>query len=268
MNIPKGLGKKYQKRIEDELYDIDAQSDHSYFVKLHKDKVKFSSNENNLLIPYLMGLCPAPNIEEDPNTVQGEFPDIDVDFLPQIQQYIKNSWAPEEFGPDYVCNIGNYGTYLLKNALLDMARIHDADKPRIQIITKNLPDKNDEGKPIDLEYAFKLAPDLKAYEEEYPDVIYSANRLVNRNKNLGKHAGGLIISSKKICDLVPFMLGKDGKRLSAWTEGLSEQDLQPVGLIKFDVLSIKDLERIQFITNLVKERYGLEKYMRISRRLK
>jgi len=258
LKLKKIRGNKVTKRIQDELYDLDAQSDYDYFLDLYDRKVKFDVNENNLIIPYLLDICPEPDLDKESKFIQGEFPDIDVDFLPEIQQYLKNEWAPKEFGEDYVCNIGSYGTYQLKNSLLDMARIFDADKPRVQLITKGLPDKNDDGKPIDLEYAYKLAPDLRAYKEEYPEVVDAANRFVNRNKNISKHAGGLIISSKKICDLVPFILDSDGRRLSAWTEGLSDQDLQPVGLIKFDVLSIRDLERIQLITNLIKERHNIE----------
>jgi hypothetical protein len=53
------------------------------------------------------------------------------------------------------------------------------------------------------------------------------------------------------------MLDTDGNPVSGWTEGLAEQDLQPVGYIKFDVLSIKDLLRIAEIVRLVKERHKI-----------
>jgi DNA polymerase-3 subunit alpha len=59
----------------------------------------------------------------------------------------------------------------------------------------------------------------------------------------------------KIDDFVPIMIDTDGNPVSGWTEGLHDQDLQPVGLIKFDVLAIKDLLRIAHCCKLIKERH-------------
>lgn len=246
---------KFKERLKLEIKEIDNQAEHDYFLELISKKAKFSNNENNLLISYLLGLVDEFDISKEPNYVQGEFPDIDVDYLPIVQEYLRNDWCPKKFGRDNVVNIGNYGTFGIKSALLDMARVHGANYQEIQAITKNLQDRDEEGKPITWDKALEITPELNEYCKNNPEIADSAQRLIDRNRGRGKHAGGTVISSIKIADLVPIMTDTDGNPVSGWTEGLHDQDLQPVGLIKFDVLAVKDLLRIANCCNLIKRRH-------------
>ena len=246
---------EFRARLKQEIVEIDNQAEHDYFVDLHEKGIRFPRNENNLLVPYLLGLTDEFNPESEPAFVQGEFPDIDVDYLPAVQEYLRNDWCPQTFGRDRVVNIGNYGTFGIKSALLDMARVHGADYQEIQAITKNLQDKDEEGRPLTWEKALEATPDLAAYCERNPEIADAASRLIDRNRGRGKHAGGTVVSNIKIDDLVPIMIDTDGNPVSGWTEGLHDQDLQPVGLIKFDVLAVKDLLRIAYCCNLVKQRH-------------
>jgi len=248
-------GSSFKERLKVEIKEIDNQAEHDYFLDLHEKKAKFPKNENNLLVPYLLGLAEDFEISSEPAHIQGEFPDIDVDYLPVVQEYIRKDWCPKQFGRDKVVNIGNYGTFGIKSALLDMARVHSADYTEIQTITKNLQDKDEEGKPLTWDKALEVAPELSEYCKRNPDIADSAQRLIDRNRGRGKHAGGTVISSIKIDDLVPIMIDTDGHPVSGWSEGLHDQDLQPVGLIKFDVLAVKDLLRIAHCCHLVKDRH-------------
>jgi len=245
----------YKDRLKKEFKEIDIQSEHDYFINIYDKKIKFNKNENNLLVCYLLGACDQFDKDVDPVYSQGEFPDIDVDYLPAIQDYLRNKFCPKAFGRENVVNIGNYGTFGIKSALLDMARVHGADRTEIQTITKNLQDKDEEGQPLTWEKALEISPALSEYCENYPEVTDAARRLINRNRSRGKHAGGTVISSVKIDDFVPIMIDTDGNPVSGWTEGLHDQDLQPVGLIKFDVLAIKDLLRISTCCKLVRQRH-------------
>lgn len=245
---------KYKNRFKQELKEIDSQVEYDYFLDLFEKNVRFSENENNLLVVYLLGLCDEFDINKDPNYFQGEFPDIDVDYLPIIQDYLRNDFCPKAFGRENVVNIGNYGTFGIKSALLDMARVHGADRDEIQVITKNLQDKDEEGNVLTWDKALEMTPELSEYCKKYPEVTQAAKKIIDRNRSRGKHAGGTVISSVKIDDFVPVMIDTDGNPVSGWTEGLHDQDLQPVGLIKFDVLAIKDLLRISNCCKLIKER--------------
>jgi DNA polymerase III alpha subunit len=253
----KGLNnEKFRNRLKLEIKEIDNQAEHDYFIDLYNKKIKFVKNENNLLVPYILGLTDEFDIGQDPVCVQGEFPDIDVDYLPIVQEYLRKEWCPKKFGRDNVVNIGNYATFGIKSALLDMARVHGADYQEIQSITKNLQDRDEEGNPITWEKALEITPELNEYCKINPEIADAAQRLIDRNRGRGKHAGGTVISNIKIADLVPIMTDTDGNPVSGWTEGLHDQDLQPVGLIKFDVLAVKDLLRIANCCHYIKQRHS------------
>lgn len=241
-------------RLKQEMVEIDNQAEHDYFLDLYDRGAKFPKNENNLLVPYVLGLTDEFDPNAEASHIQGEFPDIDVDYLPLVQDYLRNEWCPRTFGRDKVVNIGNYGTFGIKSALLDMARVHGADYQEIQTITKNLQDKDEEGRPLTWEKALEATPELAAYCERNPEIADSSRRLIDRNRGRGKHAGGTVVSNIKIDDLVPVMIDTDGNPVSGWTEGLHDQDLQPVGLIKFDVLAVRDLLRIAYCCHLIKQR--------------
>jgi len=246
---------KFKDRLKLEIKEIDNQAEHDYFIDLYNKKYKFSKNENNLLVPYILGLTDEFDIEKEPVCIQGEFPDIDVDYLPIVQEYLRKEWCPKKFGRDNVVNIGNYATFGIKSALLDMARVHGANYQEIQSITKNLQDRDEEGNPITWEKALEITPELNEYCKINPEIADAAQRLIDRNRGRGKHAGGTVISNIKIADLVPIMTDTDGNPVSGWTEGLHDQDLQPVGLIKFDVLAVKDLLRIANCCHYIKQRH-------------
>jgi len=250
--------KKVKERLKLELKEIDNQQDHEYFVNLYNNKIKFKKNENNLLIPFLLDITDEFDMSLEPKYIQGEFPDIDVDYLPVVQNYLRNEWCPKTFGRDKVVNIGNYSTFGIKGAFLDMARVHGVDYQEIQILTKSIEEKDEEGKPLTFEKIVEETPGLSEYCQKNPEVAYAAKRLVNRVRGRGKHAGGTVVSSVKIDNFVPIMIDTDGNPVSGWSEGLQEQDLQPVGLIKFDILSIKDLLRIAHCCNLIQKRHEIK----------
>ncbi len=254
------LGSKYVDRLKLEFRNIDWQDEHYYFVDLCEKKCRFAKNENNLLIAYLLGLVDEFDIEQPPKfTFIAEFPDIDTDFLPEIQQWLKNVWAPQTFGAECVCNIGNYATYGIKSALQDMARVYGLSHDEVNQVTTQIEDKDDENKPITWDKALELNQGLAAYCEQYPEVYDAAKRLHGRVRGMGKHAGGLIISSVPLADFVPLTVDKEGNQLSAWTEGLHSQDLAPVGLVKVDVLVITNLVQIAKCLKLIRERYGIDR---------
>jgi DNA polymerase III alpha subunit len=265
----KGLVKdaRYRDRLKTEIKAIDEQVEHEYLLNLH-DKFSsqglfFPKNENNLLVSYLLGLTQDFDIEAKPVYIQGEFPDIDIDYLKDIRDYLKRTWAPKQWGQEFICEIGTYGTSGIKSSILDMARVHNVEKDEIQRITVKMEDKDDEGKLLEWDKALEMYPDFKAYCENHPQVSEAAHLLLDRNRTGGVHAGGLIISSVPIDGFVPLEVrsvnktNPNGVICSAWTEGLNAQDLQPVGLIKFDLLVINNLMQIAQACKLVKDRHGL-----------
>ncbi len=248
----------FEKRLKWELIEIDVQDDEQYFLDLVEQKQRFDSNPNNLLVPVLLGICDVVDLNKEPAYKMGDFPDVDVDYLPVVRDYLKNEWAPKTFGADNVCSIGNYGTFGLKSSLIDMVRVHGLDRNEVLNITTKMGLKDDEGAELTLDKALEIYPELKVFLDKHPEIEKAVRKLLHRNRSMGKHAGGLIICNNRIDNFVPLVRGTDGNPVSAWVEGLHGQDLGPVGLIKFDLLVVDGLWQIALTCNMVKERHGIE----------
>ena len=248
----------FEKRLKWELIEIEVQDAEDYFINLYESGKKHDFNEHNLLVCKLLDIVKSVDLDREPNTKNGEYPDVDVDYLPIVRDYLKNVWAPEKFGSDKVCNIGNYGTFGLKSTFIDMARVHGLDRTEILNITTSLRLKDDEGEALTFDKALELYPDLKVYCDKHPDVAKAVQKLLHRNRSMGKHAGGLILCNQPIDNFVPLVRGTEGEAVSAWVEGLHGQDLGPVGLIKFDLLVVNSLWQIALTVKMVKERHHIK----------
>jgi DNA polymerase III alpha subunit len=258
--VKRGLDNElYQNRLELEMRDIEAQNERDYFVDLYERNVRYLENEHNLLVPFLLGIVDNFDMAKEPSYDFGDWPDIDIDFsCRELQQHLKTVWAPKAFGEKCVCSITTYGTFGIKSALINMARVYGKNRKDVLDLTTTLGLKDEDGKTLTWETAMEMYPSLKKYCEENADVAKAAKRLINRNNTMGKHAGGLIISSVPLNSFVPLVKGKDGGPVSAWVEGLHGQDLGPMGLVKFDVLVITNLMQIAKACKLIKERRGVQ----------
>ncbi len=254
----KGLGEEYRKRLAVELAEVDAQDEYDYFLELFQNKTKYPENENNLLIPFLLGIVPDFDINKESAFDIGDWPDIDVDMLKPVRDYLKNEWAPKTFGADKVCNIGNYNTFGIKSSLINMARVFGKPRQEILDLTTVMGMKDAEGEVLTWDKAMEMFPLLKKYCEDNKDVGEAAKKLLHRNNGMGKHAGGIIISSVPIDNFVPLVKDKDNMPLSAWVEGLHGQDLGPMGLVKYDWLVLSNLMQIALAVKLIKDRHNLQ----------
>jgi DNA polymerase III alpha subunit len=258
------LDARYKERLKLELKEIDEQADHQYFVDLVEKGVCFAKNDHNLLVAYLLNLCPHVDMEHGPSYAQGEFPDIDTDFLPKIAKYLKHEWAPKVFGEENTSVIAANGTMGIKQAVLSMAKVYGLPHDEVQAITKKIELKDNEGDPMEWDKALTMYPDFADYMQRNPEVADAAQFLISRRKVNNVHPGGLIISSKPLWDLVPIELRSIGSKenpqgvlCSAWGEGQRTQDLGPVGLVKFDILVVDDLLQIALACHLIHQRHGV-----------
>lgn len=87
-------------------------------------------------------------------------------------------------------------------------------------------------------------PELAKFNEQYPTVVDYATRMVGRIRNMGMHAGALIIANQPLLGKIPLAKsGKDSQFVTMWSEG-SNQQLSKCGYIKWDILGLKTLAYI------------------------
>ncbi len=260
-------GKTYSDRFNYEMDVICKMGFADYFLTIHKiiqdTKEKFGEwstgfgrgSAGGSLVSYCLELTDIDPIkygllfERFLDFSRPDPPDIDTDFDPRIRDWVKQHIV-DTFSEEKTCSIGSYQTYKTRAVVLDVARALGLDIREAMEITKEISslssfdvetDEGTEEQKIDqMEFSevCKHYPELGAYFEKYPDVLRHAEVLRNQVKNMGKHAGGVIISNLPLQDKIPVVRDKSGAVVSSWTEGLATHELTEVGLVKFDILGL------------------------------
>lgn len=204
-----------------------------------------------------------------------ELPDFDVDF-PASKKAEMLGHLRERYGEDYVISIGTHLRLKSKGIIRDLGRalrsVLLSDIPEHQIerraarnveidtdlsaISKIIEDA--ESSTAGLGYSWDelwdlYGVELTPYRERYPQIFDMADKLVGRLKSYGKHAAGVVISTdKKLTDWLPLRRGDDESEqmISQFDMGA----LMALGLIKFDILTIRTLDTVQGAIDLIKER--------------
>jgi DNA polymerase III subunit alpha len=183
------------------------------------------------------------------NPERVSMPDFDIDFCQanrdRVIEYVK-----AKYGRDAVSQIATFGTMAAKAALRDVGRVLGMGYGHVDSIAKlipappgktvtlaKLPDEPDAG----LIYARKEAPELEqreAADEEVAELLALATRVEGIVRNIGMHAGGVLIAPGKITDFCPLYQqpGSD----SAVSQ-YDKDDVEAIGLVKFDFLGLATL---------------------------
>ncbi len=237
------LPKEYFERLKFEIKEIEKQGFEARWEEKF-DTIEKVSNKNGLVLTWLIGKSDIDPIATDvAHSVyySAEWPDIDVDFVPEARNII-NEYAAEHYGHDKVCRVGAWQTFKPKLAIQDAARALGVGSAESRELTKNLPDEFDD---LEKEIALKDYEQFAEFYKNFPEVVDLAYRMVSRIKTQGKHAGGIIISSVPLIDHIPLTMSSSadrelGRWASSWTEGRNLQ-LSKFGFIKFDLLGVRTI---------------------------
>lgn len=266
---------EYQSRFKQELKDLQDWFDYGNvnmakrLWELKENKRHFETNSSGSLLLFLLGITNLNPIKEKIQTqiesiVVGDCPDIDTDFDPRYRPWVKQKIV-ELFKEENTCSIGTCTTYKTKAVIVDVSRALGLDVNLVMDVTKQMNSlqkhEDEDGveeiiDQMDWEDVFELYPDLKSYMESNPDVLRHCKVLRNQVKNLGKHAGGMIISNINLQDKIPVYRDKSGMVISTWMEGQAEHSLSEVGLIKFDLLGLSNLSVIADCIKLIEKTRG------------
>ena len=196
-------------------------------------------------------------------------PDFDIDFCQahrdQVIEYVKS-----KYGRDAVSQIATFGTMAAKAALRDVGRVLGMSYGHVDSVAKLIPAPP--GKSVTLArpgdtpdpgliYARKESPELEkreAAEEEVAELLALAERVEGLVRNVGMHAGGVLIAPGKITDFCPLYQqpGSD-----AAVSQFYKDDVEAIGLVKFDFLGLATLTILELAKTLIRSRRaGLENF--------
>ena len=256
----------YKDRLLYELDVIAKMGFCDYFLIVY-DYVKFAKTNNILvgpgrgsaagsLVSYVLGITNTDPIEYDLlferflNPERISMPDIDVDFPDDARIYIYNHLV-EKYGAKKVAHIGTFGTFKPRSAIRDVAKVMGIKDATIRIINDFIPLYNSPS----LETIASGVVDIKKMVSTNPDIkklFYLASKIENMPRNISVHASGVVIGDVDLDNYTPLSLGTDGINQTAY----EASDIEAIGLVKMDILSLSNLNTITKIVNEVNEKLG------------
>ncbi|MGE4243358.1 DNA polymerase III subunit alpha [Ramlibacter sp.] len=186
------------------------------------------------------------------NPERVSMPDFDIDFCQgnrdRVIEYVK-----EKYGREAVSQIATFGTMAARAAVRDVGRVLDMSYTFCDGISKLIPNKP--GTHITIAEALKQEPILaERYEreDEVRTLLDLAQKLEGMTRNVGMHAGGVLIAPGKLTDFTPLYQqpGSD----SAVSQ-YDKDDVEAAGLVKFDFLGLATLTILELARKFIASRH-------------
>jgi len=186
------------------------------------------------------------------NPERVSMPDFDIDFCQdnrwKVIEYVRGT-----YGADAVSQIATFGTMASKAVIRDVGRVLDMGYNFCDQLSKLIPVV--QNKPLSLAKAREAEPLLKEREEREDEVrglLALAEPLEDLTRNVGMHAGGVLIAPGKLTDFCPLYKAPG---TDAVISQYDKDDVEAVGLVKFDFLGLRNLTVIQTAVEFVDARH-------------
>jgi DNA polymerase III subunit alpha len=242
----------YEARLKEEMDIITSMGFPGYFL-IVADLINWSKNQGipvgpgrgsgaGSLVAYALGITELDPIhynllfERFLNPERVSMPDFDIDFCmdqrDRVLQYVM-----ARYGHDHVAQIATFGTMAAKAVLRDAGRVLGHPYGFVDALAKLVPF----ALGMTLKLALEEEPRLAARYANEPDVatlLDLASELEGLVRNVGKHAGGVVIGPTPLVDYTPVLFEPGA------TQGVTQLDkdaVEAIGLVKFDFLGLRTL---------------------------
>ena len=272
---------RYVERLEFELNTILKMGFPGYFL-IVGDFIKWAKNNGcpvgpgrgsgaGSLVAYVLNITDLDPLEYNLlferflNPERVSMPDFDIDFCQSNRDRVID-YVKQRYGRDAVSQIATFGTMAARAAIRDVGRTLDMsytfcdgisklipNKPGLHVTLKYPPNPKKEGDKYT--YAIEAEPLLAERIEKEEDVktlIEMAQRLEGMTRNIGMHAGGVVIAPGRLADFCPLYQqpGSD----SAVSQ-FDKDDVEDIGLVKFDFLGLATLTILEIAREFIMARH-------------
>jgi DNA polymerase-3 subunit alpha len=183
------------------------------------------------------------------NPERVSMPDFDVDFCQDgrelVIQYVRH-----HYGEACVSQIATFGTMASKGVIRDVGRVLDFPYMLCDRLSKLVPVEG--VKPVSLAKAREMEPEFNAIiasEEGVDELLELGERLEDLTRNVGMHAGGVLIAPGKLTDFCPLYCAEGSE---STVSQYDKDDVEAVGLVKFDFLGLRTLTIIDWAVRYIK----------------
>ncbi len=186
------------------------------------------------------------------NPERVSMPDFDIDFCQSNRDRVID-YVKLKYGKDAVSQIATFGTMAARAAIRDVGRVLDMSYTFCDGISKLIPNKP--GTHITIAGALKAEPILAERlerEEEVKTLLALAQKLEGLTRNVGMHAGGVLIAPSKLTDFCPlYQQPGSGSAVSQF----DKDDVEAIGLVKFDFLGLATLTILEIAKDFIARRH-------------
>ncbi|HRK76909.1 MAG TPA: DNA polymerase III subunit alpha [Thiobacillus sp.] len=262
---------EYTERLEFELGTIIQMGFPGYFL-IVADFINWAKNNNvpvgpgrgsgaGSLVAYSLRITDLDPLAYDLlferflNPERVSMPDFDIDFCQdgrdRVIQYVK-----DKYGHAAVSQIATFGTMAAKAVLRDVGRVLDLPYLFVDKFVKLVP--NELG--ISLAEAREKEPQIDERarnEEELAELLPLAEKLEGITRNVGMHAGGVLIAPGRLTDFCPLYRAEGS---DAMVSQFDKDDVEAIGLVKFDFLGLRTLTILAEAVRFVQRHPGRESF--------
>ena len=257
-NYLEELPPEYLERFNYEL-DTSLKMGYEGYFLIVADLVNWAKNNDvpvgpgrgsgaGSLIAYALGITGLDPMKYDllferflnPDRISN--PDFDIDFCRDGREKVID-YVTNKYGKHAVAQICTFGTMAARAVVRDVARAQGKSYSLGDKIAKLIPFSPE----MTLERAINESKDLKQIlkiDEDASEIFEMALKLEGTTRSVGKHAAGVVIAPSAINDYSPLYLDADtyDENISqSYATQYSMEDIEAVGLQKFDFLGLKTL---------------------------
>ncbi len=267
--------KEYRERLDFEIGVIRQMGFEGYFLIVW-DFIKYAKDNGipvgpgrgsgaGSIVAYslkITDLDPIPlNLlfERFLNPDRVSMPDFDIDFCQdrrgEVIEYVR-----KKYGEFRVAQIANFNQLKAKSVIRDVGRVLEVPLKDVDVLAKMIPDDLD----IDLDKALERNPKIieaMNNNSTYTQIIEIGKALEGLYRQAGVHAAGIVIGNKDIWNYTPLFVGNDGFYVTQF----EKNNVEEVGLVKFDFLGLKTLTVIDKAVKYVNASRKKEDWLDISK---
>ena len=269
------LGKPYYERLEIELGIINQMGFAGYFL-IVMEFIQWAKDNGipvgpgrgsgaGSIVAYALKITDLDPLKYDLlferflNPERVSMPDFDVDFCMDGRDRVIQHVA-ELYGKDAVSQIITFGTMAAKAVVRDVARVQGKSYGLADKLSKLIPFEPG----MTLKKAFEDEPQLGEFvdmDEDAQEIMEMARKLEGITRNVGKHAGGVVIAPTVLTDFTPLYCDEAGQGL---VTQFDKNDVETAGLVKFDFLGLRTLTIIDWALKMINERPGATEHISVD----
>lgn len=258
---------EYEERLEKEIELIKQMGFEGYFLivwdLIHQAKKRNipvgpgRGSAAGSFIAYCFEITEIDPLEYDLlferflNPERISLPDIDIDFCGRRREEVI-SYVTNKYGRENVCQIITFGTMAARQAIRDAGRVMEVPLPEVDRIAKMIPPVGPEST---IEGALKNIPQLRELRDrnaKIAQLLSVAQKLEGQVRHPSIHAAGIVIAPKALIEFMPLYQSVKGEI----TTQFPMQNIEALGLLKMDLLGLRNLTVIQDTVALVEADLG------------